>query len=154
VSNRRAIERGSKMSHVDFSMRPSDIDVTPMIQALQFQPSDFEFAHGRLIHVPSRHKFRFDSKGGVAIEAPCNCSGRPVRSDLSEPLFQAYKAWRQYYWEPAQTNREFASHFQAPDAWTRLFRDIRMAWRRFRGQERPVALSAEAIAVFSAAQRR
>lgn len=135
------------MSYADFSMRPSDIDVTPMIEALKYQPDDFEFTNGKLVHVPSRHQFKFDRKGRVSIEAPCNCSGRPVRSDLSAPLFEAFTVWHQRYWEPVRINREFASHFEAPNAWTRLFRDIRMAWRRFREYERPVIRPAEAIAV-------
>lgn len=142
-----------KMSHVvDFSMRSSDIDVSPMIEALKYQPTDFEFAKGTLIHVPSRHRFRFDQKGHVKIEAPCNCSGRPVRSDLSEPLFQAFKVWRQYYWEPIHLNREFARHFETPGAWTRLFRDLSTAWRRFRRLERVVTLPAEAVALCSQKQ--
>ena len=29
------------------------LDVSPMISALRFQPTDFEYAHGRLRHVPS-----------------------------------------------------------------------------------------------------
>jgi integrase len=31
----------------------------------------------------------------------------------------------QNYWRPLQINREFASHFRKPNAWIRLFRDIR-----------------------------
>jgi len=38
------------------------LDVSPMISALRFQPTDFEYAHGWLRHVPSRHAFRFDRK--------------------------------------------------------------------------------------------
>ena len=35
-------------------MRPTHhLDVAPMIVALQFQPTDFEYKHGQLCHIPS-----------------------------------------------------------------------------------------------------
>ncbi len=55
-------------------LRSARLDVAPMISALRFQPSDFEFAHGWLNHVPSRHRFQFDRKGRVTIDAPCGCA--------------------------------------------------------------------------------
>ena len=39
------------------------LDVSPMISALRFQPTDFEYAHGRLRHVPSRHSFDLIGRG-------------------------------------------------------------------------------------------
>jgi hypothetical protein len=33
------------------------LDLSPMIDALRFQPADFEYSHGWLRHVPSRHAF-------------------------------------------------------------------------------------------------
>jgi hypothetical protein len=56
-----------------------------------------------------------------------------------------FKTWRQNYWQPLEINREFASHFAEPNAWVRLFRDIRMAWRRFRRQSDPVTIPANAL---------
>ena len=141
------------MPTIDFSPRPTNIDVSPMISALQFQPTDFEFSNGWLRHVPSHHLFKFDKSGRVTIEARCECSRRPVRKDQGDQLFQAFKAWRQYYWEPLQVDREFAGHFRKPDAWVRLFRDIRMAWRRFVDKAEPTTLPAEALAMVMVEQR-
>ena len=56
-----------------------------------------------------------------------------------------FKTWRQNYWQPLEINREFASHFDEPNAWVRLFRDIRMAWRRFRRQADPVTIPADVL---------
>ena len=111
------------------------LDVAPMIAALRFQPSDFEYAHGWLNHVPSRHRFQFDRKGRVTIDALCGCAAMSVKPEQADELHSMFKTWRQYYWTPLETNREFASHFAEPNAWVRLFRDIRMAWRRFRRRE-------------------
>jgi hypothetical protein len=117
------------------------LDVSPMISALRFQPTDFEYAHGRLRHVPSRHVFRFDRKGKVTIEAQCGCAGLTVRQEQADDLFATFNAWRENYWRPLETDREFASHFRKPNAWVRLLRDIRMAWRRFRSRAEPVTVA-------------
>jgi hypothetical protein len=45
------------------------------VLALRFQPSDFEYAHGWLPHVPSRHRFQFERKGRVTIDALCGLRG-------------------------------------------------------------------------------
>ena len=116
------------------------LDLSPMIDALRFQPADFEYNHGWLRHVPSRHRFFIDRHGGVAIDATCGCAGQPVRQDQARQLFETFTEWRVAYWQPRQVNREFASHFRNPGAWVRLFRDVRMAWRRFRGRGETVAL--------------
>jgi hypothetical protein len=116
------------------------LDVGPMIIALKFQPSDFEFSHGWLHHVPSRHRFQFDRKGGVMVDAHCNCAALPLKPAQASELHSMFKTWRQAYWQPLEINREFASHFTSPNAWVRLFRDIRMAWRRFRGEADPVRI--------------
>jgi hypothetical protein len=116
------------------------LDVSPMISALRFQPTDFEYAHGWLRHVPSRHAFRFDWKGEVTIEAQCGCAGLTVRQEQAGDLFATFNAWRENYWRPLETDREFASHFRKPNAWVRLLRDIRMAWRRFRSRAEPVTV--------------
>jgi len=126
------------------------LDVTPMIEAFQFQPADFEFKQGWLRHVPSRHQFRFDRKGRVTIDARCSCSAQAVSREQSEQLYTAFKGWHEYYWRPLEVNKEFASHFEEPNAWVRLFRDIRMAWRRFRRQAAPISLPSEAIGIVPA----
>ena len=125
------------------------LDVSPMISALRFQPTDFEYARGWLRHVPSRHAFRFDRKGGVTIEAQCGCAGLKVRQEQADDLFATYNAWRENYWRQLETDREFASHFRKPNAWVRLLRDIRMAWRRFRSRAEPVTV---AVSPFSTLQ--
>jgi hypothetical protein len=123
----------------------SSLDVAPMISALRFQPSDFEFAHGWLNHLPSRHRFQFDRKGCVTIDAPCGCASLSVRAEQADELHSMFNVWKQDYWMPLETNREFASHFAEPNAWVRLFRDIRMAWRRFRRQAGPVTIPADML---------
>jgi hypothetical protein len=128
------------------------LDVAPMISALRFQPSDFEYAHGWLNHVPSRHRFQFDRKGRVTIDAPCGCAALSVRPEQAGELHSMFTTWRQSYWLPLETNREFASHFEQPNAWVRLFRDIRMAWRRFRRQADPVTIPADALPVATPAE--
>src|SRR5277367_3291465 len=104
------------------------LDVAPMIAALRFQPSDFEFSHGWLNHVPSRHRFQFDRSGRVAIEAMCDCASLSIKPEQSDELVAMFTTWRQEYWQPLEINREFASHFQKPNTWVRLFRDVRMAF--------------------------
>lgn len=136
------------MSYVNISTLPRRthyLDVAPMILALQFQPSDFELKQGWLQHVPSRHRFLFEKSGRVSIDAVCGCAGQSISCEQGEQLFAAFKAWREFYWRPLEIDREFASHFRAPNAWVRLFRDIRMAWRRFTHRADPIALPAEAI---------
>lgn len=114
------------------------LDVSPMISALRFQPADFEYGHGWLRHVPSRHRFRFDPMGQVTISALCGCAGASIRQYQADELAETFQTWRQAYWQPLQMNLEFASHFRQPNSWVRLFRDIRMAWRRFRGRAEPI----------------
>jgi hypothetical protein len=114
------------------------LNVEPMIWALKFQPSDFEQDHGSLLHVPSRHRFKFDARGRVSVDAQCGCARRSVSAEQGDRLFEGYNSWRELYWQPLETDREFASHFAKSNAWVRLFRDIRMAWRRFRRYEDPM----------------
>ena len=63
-----------------------------------------------------------------------------VRPEQKEELVSMFKTWRSEYWVPLETNREFASHFAAPNAWVRLWRDIRMAFRRFARREQPAGI--------------
>ena len=133
------------MTYVSFA-EEHPLDVQPLIAALKFQPTDFEFEHGALLHVPSRHRFEFDGEGRVTVMALCGCAGRSVSREQGDALLAAFRSWRQFYWQPLAIDREFASHFAKPDAWVRLMRDIRMAWRRFRGRAAPVTVGARALA--------
>jgi hypothetical protein len=126
------------------------LDLSPMIDALRFQPADFEYSDGWLEHVPNRHRFCFNQHRGVAIDAACGFAGQPIRQDQARQLFETFVEWRADYWRPLQASREFASHFRTPGAWVHLFRDVRMAWSRFRGRGKPVALPPrEASAIVS-----
>jgi hypothetical protein len=141
------------MSYVNITStlpRVHYLDVAPMISALQFQPADFEYKQGWLRHVPSRHRFLFDKSGKVAVDAVCGCAGQSISCGQGEQLFTAFKAWQQFYWRPLEIDREFASHFRAPNAWVRLFRDIRMAWRRFTHRADPVSVPVEAMTMVHA----
>jgi hypothetical protein len=142
------------MANVEFRYAPGRsaryLDVSPMISALQFQPGDFEYAHGWLNHVPSRHRFQFDRQGRVTIDALCGCASLAIRPEQTDELVGMFKTWRQEYWVPLETNREFASHFRKPNAWARLFRDVRMAFRRFAQREERVTIPVEAVASVSA----
>jgi hypothetical protein len=137
------------MANVEFRYAPGQVmrnlDVTPMISALRFQPSDFEYAHGWLHHVPSRHRFQFDRLGRVTIDAHCGCAALSINPEQTDELVGMFKTWRREYWLPLETNREFASHFGKPNALVRLFRDIRMAFRRFFRREHPVTVPADAL---------
>ena len=134
------------------SARSYSLNIAPMISALRFQPADFEYERGWLRHVPSRHRFQFDRSGRVTIDARCDCSGQRVSCEQGEELYVAFNSWRQFYWQPLQIDREFASHFRTPNAWVRLFRDIRMAWRRFRGRANPVSAPLEAMTTMISAE--
>lgn len=128
------------MPMVAFSYSPSAryLNATPLIDALRFQPEDFELKNGWLSHTPSRHRFQFERSGKVTIEANCSCAAMSIRPEQKEELISMFQTWRNEYWIPLETNLEFSSHFAKPNAWVRLFRDIRTAFRRFiRREERP-----------------
>ncbi len=114
----------------------SFLDVSPMIGALRFQPSDFEYARGYLMHVPSRHRFWFNHDGRMTILADCRCSGRSIRPDQSRELYDTFQAWRSEYWRPLQTNASLVR----PGAWVRLFRDLETALSCFLGKAAPASL--------------
>ena len=73
-----------------------------------------------------------------------------IKPEQTDELVSMFKTWRQQYWTPLETNREFASHFRKPNGWVRLFRDVRMAFRRFLRREPPVAIPEEALSPVSA----
>ena len=119
--------RGHTVRYLEFS---------PTISAVRFQRGDFEYAHGSLNHVPSRHRFLFDRWGRVTIDAMCGCAGMSV-----DELVAVFRTWCQEYWQPLETNGEFASNFRTPNAWVRLFRDARMAFRQFLRRQEPVSIA-------------
>ena len=90
------------------------LDVSPMITALRTSPDTFEFARGHLHHIPSQHRFRFDSSGNVRLDAECSCAMLRVRDEQKAPLFEAFNEWRASYWRPLEINRQFAEHFDPP----------------------------------------
>ena len=106
------------MANVEFRYAPGQttryLDVSPMISALRFQPGDFEYAHGWLHHVPSRHRFQFDRLGRVTIDAMCGCASMAIKPEQTDELVTMFKTWRQHYWQPLETNREF--DFALPQA--------------------------------------
>ena len=137
------------MAYVDFQYPAGRtvryLDVSPLIEALRFQPEDFEIDRGQLNHPPSRHRFQFDGLGQVTVEADCGCAAMRVNAQQSDELYAAFKVWRREYWTPVATNREFAAHFARPNAWVRLIRDIRMAFRRFARRQAPVGLPVDGL---------
>jgi hypothetical protein len=115
----------------------SDLDLAP----LRFQPSDFEYAHGWLNHVPNRHHFRFDRFGRVTIDATCECAAMSVRPEQNDELVTMFKTWHQHYWQPLEMKREFASS-QRLDA----VDDVRMAPRRLLRRDEPVRITTDGLA--------
>ena len=120
-----------------------------MISALRFQPDDFEYAHGWLRHV-RRHRFQFDRMGRVTIDALCGSAMLSIKPEQTDELVSMFKTSAPAIWVPLKTKREFASHFGKPNAWVRLFRDVRMAFRRFVRREDPVAVLVEDLSPVSA----
>ena len=57
-----------------------------------------------------------------------------------------FLTWRQDYWLPLETKREFASHFMRPSALRRLLRHIRMALRRLLRRKAPGSIPVETVA--------
>ena len=114
----------------DFYIAERALDMRPMIDALRFQPSDFELKGGWLTHLPSRHRYRFDRQGLLSIDADCGCAVLRARADQQADLASAYDHWRVDYWAIVETNREFASHFAPVGRLRRFARDVRLAWRR------------------------
>jgi hypothetical protein len=125
------------------------LDIAPMISALQRQPMDFEYQDGWLRHVPSRHCLKFSSNGHVTIDAQCGCARQSIKQAQGVELYQAFMQWYGSYWRPTEIDREFAAHFRPTNAWVRLFRDLRTAWRRFR-RDRKQATSRESAAAVAA----
>ncbi len=106
------------------------LDVSPMVVSLRTRPEDFEMIHGWLHHFPSRHRFHFGPDGDVSIDARCDCSLLAIQPEQREGLNEAFQQWYAAYWRPVEINREFASHFKAPNIWQRMIRRIMSRLRR------------------------
>jgi hypothetical protein len=90
------------------------LNVSPMISALQDYPETFSFESGELYHIPSRHRFQFDSQDHVTVDANCDCSSLRVSAEQEGVLYDAYQHWQTNYWRAVEINREFATHFAPP----------------------------------------
>jgi hypothetical protein len=89
------------------------LDASPLISALRTDPEVFEFSHGYLRHIPSRHRFHFDPASGVRVHAECACSFLKISEHQQPALCEAFQEWCANYWRPIEINREFATHFRA-----------------------------------------
>ncbi len=58
--------------------------------ALRSKPEQFDFSHGWLEHILSRHNFEFDRQGRVRILANCDCSRLAVASEQDSQLYVAF----------------------------------------------------------------
>jgi hypothetical protein len=111
------------------------LDVAPMIGALRERPDEFDMKHGWLRHVPSRHRYKFDTGGNVLFDTACSCATLSIREEQTRELHAAFRAWHQAYWQPLEINRQFARHFRPPGFGRRLYRRL-LAGLRGRGQQR------------------
>jgi hypothetical protein len=108
------------------------LDISPMVTALRTRPSDFDMVGSWLRHIPSRHKFKVDRGGHVTLDAQCDCIYLSVSREQGRELWQEFAEWQTVYWRSVAINREFAAHFRKPNAWQRLYRDLRARWRNRR----------------------
>jgi hypothetical protein len=106
------------------------LELSPMIAALRDRPTDFEVDRGWLTHFPSRHSFKFDRVGDVAMRARCDCAHLSVRVEDGQELWTAYREWHATYWRPIEINREFAAHFRSPNILQRALRGLLAKARR------------------------
>lgn len=90
----------------------ANLDVSPMIRALQYSPHEFELTAGWLNHGRSGHSFRFDANDQVEVSAACNCAMLAPTTEHAHDLAKAFREWERDYGRPLQINREFASHFK------------------------------------------
>jgi hypothetical protein len=108
----------------------SNMDVGPMIVALRTRPADFEMDGSWLHHFPSRHRFSIDREGNVRLDARCDCAILHVQREQGRELWNAFQTWHSAYWWPTEINKEFARHFRTPNIWQRLYRAVRVKFRR------------------------
>ena len=90
------------------------LNVSPMISALREHPATFTFDGGELHHIPSHHRFLFDSQRHVTVNANCGCSFLRVSKEEETALYDAFQSWRENHWRAVEINREFAAHFAPP----------------------------------------
>ena len=74
------------------------LELAPAINALRSRPEEFEFSHDTLHHLPSRHRFRFQSEDDVRIEALCDCSMLRAKPEQATALHAAYREWPSDCW--------------------------------------------------------
>jgi len=96
------------------------LELAPAITAMRSRPEEFEFSHDALLHLRSRHRFRFVSDDEVEIHAACDCATLRASPEQARAFHKAYHEWHASYWRPLEINREFAAHFARPPAWRRL----------------------------------
>ena len=94
------------------------LELSPAIAALRARPEEFELAGETLHHVSSRHRFRFLSDDELEIHADCGCVFLKASQEQTTAFHAAYQEWHTSYWQPLETNRRFASHFE-PVLWRR-----------------------------------
>src|ERR1700722_15892396 len=94
-----SLVRETMMPNVEYALASSrslrHLDVAPMITALRFQPSDFEYVHGWLHHVPSGHRFQFERNGRETTDAHFGCAALFVKSEQADDLHSMSQTWRQ-----------------------------------------------------------
>jgi hypothetical protein len=121
------------------------LNASPMIRALQQNPSEFELRYDCVRHRPSRHWLGFDPNGNARITARCNCAQFPISPEQSAELRTAVANWKETYWGPlmvreaaerrvAEINREFARHFAPKTRWRRGVEAV-LAWFGCRAPE-------------------
>src|SRR2546423_1534932 len=104
------------------------LDITPTIDALRSRPSDFALRRGTLLHMPSRHTFRFDALGRASVYAQCDCALLSIAAEQSRALKAAFDLWRRDYWRVVEINREFAAHFRPPGLARRFYDALKAAF--------------------------
>jgi hypothetical protein len=90
------------------------LNVSPMISVLQHHPDTFAFESGELYHMPSRHRFLFDSQRQMTVDANCGCSCLRVSAEQAGALYEAFQQRRTNCWHAIEINRKFAAHFAPP----------------------------------------
>jgi len=128
----------------------SYLDLSPMLQAIQERPSEFEMLKSDLSHIPSRHRVVFDVHGVARVYARCACSVLTVRPEQAAELRTAIAHWEESYWRPlmaskaaarrvAEINRTFAAHFHPRSALRKWWDNVIAA---ILGKTQPLSLNA------------
>lgn len=96
------------------------LNISPAIEALKARPSEFEWRHGSLRHIPSDHRFQFDPNGSVVLHADCACAMLSISEEQGRELKAVAETWTRDHWRPAAINRHFADHFRRPSLWQKI----------------------------------